>query len=222
MIFCNGCSKAGTHILTSMCESIKRREIDGTVIKRHSESDFVIKSSASLEKVFALSNRYFVHSHISHSPQVELIFARHKHLLMVRNPRDLAVSWMRLRVRQELDLVESKDLLGNLILGGMFGRSIPSFYQDFLGWLEVGNIFIIKFEDFISKKLLLDDLAAYLGVDANKLSYEQILGRGPTYTGEKSNWRDWWDGDLDEIWKKSGGTEIESGLARFYGAEQFK
>lgn len=221
MIFCNGCSKTGTHIATNLCESIGRKKIDGTVVKRKPDSYFAMKGTANLERLFSFSNKNFVHSHIAYAKQLEFTFASHKNLLTIRNPRDVAVSWMRHRTREDESLVESKELLIRLISGGMFGTSVPEFYRGFLGWLDVENVYIIKFEDFIERKVDLSGVTDYLQADITCLEYSGFLGGSVTYTGSYSNWRQWWDADVHKAWKAHGGTDIEGKLKSYYEPDDF-
>lgn len=221
MIFCNGCSKTGTHVLTNICLSIDKHQIGGTVVKRKPKSKFIMKGKAKLERLFSFSNQNFVHCHISYSDQLELAMARHKHLLMIRNPRDVAISWMRHRIKEDETMVESKELLISLIENGMFGSSVPDFYSGFLGWLEGHNVYVIKFEDVVDKNIDFSELAFYLKEDVDRFKYESILGNSATYTGSYSKWRDWWDSDVQRAWLKSGGSDIERGLSEYYAKDCF-
>lgn len=210
MIFCNGCSKTGTHILTNICRSLNKKQIGGTLVKRKPESPIILKGTANIEKVFSFGNTLYVHSHIAYADQLEFSFTKHKHLMTIRHPRNLAVSWMRHRLKQDSNLVASHELLASLISGGMFGESIPQFYSNFFGWLNVSNIHVIKFEEFVSRQHDLSSTEHYLKAKPGSLSYDTILGNSSTFTGSYSLWEDWWDSTVDSAWKKAGGDQVDS------------
>ncbi|MBD3896227.1 sulfotransferase domain-containing protein [Halomonas sp. ML-15] len=175
-----------------------------------------MKGKAKIEKIFSMSNNMYIHSHISYSEELEYTFARHKHLMMLRNPRALAVSWMRHRVKENSDLRESKELLIGLIKGGMFGESIPRFYSNFFGWVNVSNIHIIKFEDFISRSHKIESTEKYLALKTGTLNYDDILGSGSTYTGKYSEWEEWWCEEVESVWHDAGGEHADSFIAGYY------
>lgn len=209
MIFCNGCSKSGTHILTNICRSLGRKQVGGTVVKRLPEKEIIMKGERNLDFVFSRDNNFYVHAHIAYSNQLELAMARHKHLHIYRDPREIAVSWMRHRVKQNSDLTASKELLIDLISSGMFGVSVPDFYLGFAGWFDQKRIMLLEFSELVSRRQDLTVIDKYLNVPTGTLNYDDILGNSSTYTGSYSVWQDWWDDEVEQVWLDSQGKQAD-------------
>lgn len=222
MIFCNGCSKSGTHILTSICKTTGLSQLGGTVIKRKPNREFEMAGKSALQRVFKLGHKRFVHSHIAYSLSAELAMMRHRHLFILRNPRDIAVSWMRHRIKQDSSFVESEALLIEFISGGMFGESVPNFYMGFTDWLKAHNIFIVKFEDIIQSDYDFAPMFEYLDITEIPPNIREAMGMGPTYNPKTSNWRDYWTETVEEAWLRSGGQAAESLVKDYYPSNNFE
>lgn len=222
MIFCNGCSKSGTHILTNLCKVAGLKQLGGTVIKRKPSREFEMVGENKLQRVFRLPNGRFVHSHIAYALSAELALVKHKHLFILRNPRDIAVSWMRHRAKQDPSLKEGYPLLKKLIQQGMYGESVPDFFLGFVEWLDKQNIYVVKFEDVKSTSFDFTPMFEYLGIEAPEESIKSALGVGPTFNKRTSDWRDVWTDELQDIWKDSNGEKAEAAVSDFYSASDFE
>jgi len=218
MIFCNGCSKTGTHILTSFVKALGYPQIGGTIIKRTPKSSLKNKGSTLLKEVFEKDNQYYIHAHMAYTQNlsVRISTGQHKHLFIIRDPRNVAVSWMRHRIKQLSgkgeQVLPSKQFLEQIIRGKMFNMPVAKYYGGFTPWIGAPNTLCIRFEYFFEHfDNVADDIVNYLA--ANKRpSRKEVYGKSTTYTGSWSEWQDWWSEDIQRAWRDTGGDLLTYNL----------
>ncbi len=219
MIFCNGCSKTGTHILTSFAKNLGFHQVGGTLIKRTPKSPLIIKGKTKIKDVFTFDNNNFVHCHFSYTGNLRdrIAEGNHKHMHIYRHPRNVAVSWMKHRVKERKlknEIIEpSKEYLKEIISSQMFNMSVVKYYSGFSNWISDQNSLNVRFEDFfqdfdrVSSEILL-----FLNIQNKKPLKEKVLGNSITYSGQISDWRDWWDEEINLLWIETGGLSLEKKL----------
>ena len=214
MIICNGCSKSGTHFLTSLMKAMGKTQLGGTLIKRPN-APLRTTTIYPLAAFFAADNDHFVHAHLIWRAQLAAQLAAHRHLFIIRNPRNIALSWMRHRSRQTESLTESAALLERIVRGGMFGQSVPSFIDLHRGWLTDDHVCAVRFEDLVAHdEDSLVRIAAHVGAVPDPAYYEGAFGEGSTYTTRLSDWADspYWSEVVETAWHESGGPRVSAAL----------
>lgn len=212
MIVCNGCSKSGTHFLTSLMAAMGKTQLGGTLIKRPSRPLFVT-SKRKLSSLFEEDNDHYIHSHLIHSPSLAEKLAGHRHVFILRNPRNIAISWMRHRIKQDPSLEASEALLMKIVLGGMFGRPVSEFISLHLPWVQEDDVCCVRFEDLIARDQgALDGIAAHVGAQADPAHYDAAFGKGATFTGSFSDSWDnpHWTDAVEQTWVAAGGPAVEA------------
>ena len=216
MIFCNGCSKTGTHILTNIALNINAPAYGGSLIKRTPKSKLFSTSNTKrpLSEVWEQKNNVHIHCHMSFTNNLSKLIreGHHKHLCIFRHPKDVAVSWLRHRNKQNPEIKLNKQNLIKLMISGMFNMSVVEYYSGFLPWLDCENTYTLKFEDFKTTpdeeiRKTLDFLQIQ-----KTLKKETVLGNSATATKSWSLWQDWWDEDIEAVWEAIQGPELCNNL----------
>lgn len=214
MIVCNGCSKSGTHFLTSLMKAMGKTQLGGTLIKRP-EKPLYITSETPLKTYLEADDDHFVHAHLIWRAPLAERLAAHRHLFVIRNPRNIALSWMRHRKRQDPDLTESAETLERIVRGGMFGHSVPAFIDLHRGWLDDAHVCAVRFEDLVARDAAsLTRIALHVGALPDPAQYERAFGEGSTYTAKLSDWSDspYWTEAVETAWRDSGGPQVSEAL----------
>lgn len=214
MLLCNGCSKSGTHLLTSLAEAIGYRKIGGTLTYRRFEEGFKSNGLASPEEIFSQDNSYYIHAHVMSDRRSRTLLKNHKHIFIVRNPRNVAISWMRHLNKLNPSKPISADELERLIRGGMFGKSVVQYYWLFAHWINSPVAKIVSYE-----KLLMQDAQEYKRIckylQIAEHHYSTIQPRSSsTWTGAPSDWMhsSYWTSSVEAAWRDTGGPELEAYL----------
>ena len=131
------------------------------------------------------------------------------HLFVVRNPKDMMVSWCRMQ----------KGECNTGFLIGSFkqyynNKSIVEVFNDFAHWLTNDTVFTVCYEDLISDGgLEIARIAEHLGIPMVRDAYANLPGMTFTWTDTPSHWEDYWNVQVQDAWVDAGGLEIE----RVYG-----
>lgn len=211
MILCNGCSKSGTHFLTSLMLSMGKTQLGGTLIKRP-KKPLNVTSKKPLSSIFEADDTQFIHSHLIHRAPLAEKLQGHKHLFIIRHPRNIAISWMRHRNKQDAAIVESAETLEMIIRGGFFGHPVPDFIGYHLPWREEPGVCCIRFEDLVARdEDSLTRIAQTVGATPDPEHYTRAFGDSSTWTGKVSDWSDspFWTEAVEKAWGEAGGPEIE-------------
>ncbi len=142
-----------------------------------------------------------------------LLADKYKVAYVYRNPRNVLISAQRYQNHQmrgwEHTVTEQK-LINQFF--DFFNCSMPAAYNAYQKWHD-SKAYVFKFEDMLAGQETINGLADYLGKPrppANK--YTEIKGPTATWTGQLSEWRDFWTEGLDKIWESEGMVEIERRL----------
>lgn len=125
-----------------------------------------------------------------------------------RNPRNVLLSALRYRNHQrrgwENTITEEKMID---CFFDFFNAALPSVYQGYAKW-HTSKAHLVRYEELVSGEAM-PGLAAYLGVPMRQF---ELAGGTYTWTGNPSNWREYWSDGLDRVWHEEGMVEIERGL----------
>ena len=215
MIFCNGCPRSGTHILTDICSRLNFTQSGGSMIKRYRHSQFILKSKKTENEIFKIPNDQFVHSHIAFNDQSQYIFGRHKMIFIIRNPRNIALSWIR-HICKLRSIEVTPENITEIMQKGMFYRSIPEYISFFTPWIHSPFAFVVKFEDIFLNSSTLISMTEYLESKFNPADFTDLFENSSTYSGKNSNWQEIWSSNIQKVWDSSGGSQLEYMLKDFY------
>ncbi|WP_299417680.1 sulfotransferase domain-containing protein [uncultured Sulfitobacter sp.] len=211
MILCSGCSKSGTHFLTSLMVAMGKEQLGGTLIKRP-KSKLFSTSKRPLSDLLSQDNSHFMHGHVIYRAPLVKRLSEHRHLFILRHPRNIAISWMRHRIKQNPELEAGPVLLEQIIRGGMFGHEVPKFISLHLDWQHEPETLTVRFEDLAARDMaVLEKICAYVGEPTNPDLYDKAFGASSTFTGSFSTWSDnpIWTDAVEQAWQDTGGPRVE-------------
>lgn len=124
-----------------------------------------------------------------------------KHLHIIRNPRNVLISWMRFNKNN----FNEKDIINTI-------PSIIKEMKEYTKWLDDKNVFNTKFEILLTDPNELIKIGKFLGEKPIDNHFKLIWGGTKTFTNSLSNWREYWSDSIGIAWEKSGGLELENVL----------
>lgn len=149
---------------------------------------------ALLKAVQLLGMSDTVHDHIPYGEQVP----KGKHIYIRRNPRNVLISW----VRFTHDVVTKGFLIGAIKQFGNLGWSLPLTYANFDGWAYEDGVLTVDFELLVMDDQEMKRIAKYLDVPYLDDAFDNLEGGTPTWTGQLSNWRDYWSVEVECEWDR--------------------
>lgn len=176
MIYANGIPKHGTHAL------LKAVELLGVPVRGR-------LSDAGAQ--------------LGHWPALDLA-ADDKHILIIRQPRNSLISWLRyggLSVTQGLLSANMQDQINAC--------------REYLHWLDDPRTLIVRLEALVSDGgATVQAIADYLGVPARPDAYSNIYGHTRTWSGQHSDWVTCaeWTPDVEAAWQAKGGGELAEAI----------
>lgn len=178
MLIANGLPKSGTHALMSWLLAIGLTRHKGRI----TDSPPTIRPWAwgtaglTLEELAAFPNSVFIHGHVAPSPDLDRFMV----VTIIRDPRNVLVSYRRHRLREEGLEVSLVDAMRDYWGWGCFA----AFYRAFLEWQ--GRATIVRYED---------------------LEKCHPVARG-SHTGVPSCWQDVWTDEAEEEWQRRDGPQL--------------
>ncbi len=136
--------------------------------------------------------------------QVGLPLGVTKHIFIIRDPRNILISWIR--------------FMGKQVTPGMFmayfhkfqERSLQEEMLEYRSWLGEANTLVVKYEDLIKDDREMRRIAAYLEVPYIEGSFEKLPGFTMTWNDEHSDWKKLWTLELAKAWNKAGGWKLQA------------
>ena len=126
-----------------------------------------------------------------------------KHIHVIRHPRNMLVSWVRFTKAE----FAPGYLIGSFKSFSM-GRPIYEEFAGYVGWLTEPGVLTVSFEDLIADKA--DTvIAEFLGVPVAPGIPERRPGGTVTWSGELSDWTEYWSDEIEAAWQTARGPEIE-------------
>lgn len=192
MILANGCPKSGTHALMQWFLLMGLSRQPGLLDCLHLKQQCLIRATSAdprpikMERARMLPGNYFLHAHAHARAPVE--WARV--VTMMRDPRNVLVSY----VRHKGDWPDSPESLIQA-MKNFRGYPFQEVYRGFVGWRRKG--LVIRYEDMPPGF-----------APANPRLYEGSAQDNDTWTGQPSDWREWWTERVDRVWRGIGGPEL--------------
>lgn len=122
-----------------------------------------------------------------------------KHLFIVRDPRNVLISWLRHNRKSVTD--------------GTFMSAMNEYdFNGYSNWIEDKNVYAVRFEDLIASDKEIRCISDFLGVPYLDSAFENLPGCTMTWTGKYSDYRKIWTPALEAFWNENGGPEL---LIRF-------
>jgi len=136
-----------------------------------------------------------IHSHKDHNFYWS---AEDKRVHIIRNPRNTLISWVRYMKleRNDRTIIKSMDFMIRRMLGHV-------------GWLNEPHCLTVRFEELLSDPKVLESISQYLNMPLTENHFESLWGDTVTFTGDLTNWEDWWTEEVDKAWIDKGGVELE-------------
>jgi hypothetical protein len=158
----------------------------------------IMKSGThALQRAVALFGGEGEHGHIPWDSRSEI---NQPHLYIIRNPRNVLVSW----VRHTHGSI-SEELLFNAIDTFEGGTSMAKHFAVYDGWLTDPGTLVVTYERLLGRIEEMQRIAVYLGLDATlapaaftRLPFEETLSRNT----RPSDWRQHWTPALDDRWQR--------------------
>lgn len=227
MIICNGPPKTGTNLLQKVCAALGKQDSEYFLVAQRKNSHVTArkitdsgKVTEPLKNALSFNNDYFCHAHIAHNSKISEI-KNQQILISMRDPRDAAVSFVRWAERRNKGWKATKEDLLRLLKEGHFENTWVELIQNYVGWISEPNALCIKFEDIYTTNGI-EKISKFLNVNCDISEIQPLiygngknLGEGKqaykslsSFSGKKSNWIEWWDQDLEEMWRKTDGYQL--------------
>jgi hypothetical protein len=227
MIICNGVPKNGTNLLQKTCALIGFKDSavflvqhkpNATIKAREITDSGKKKIDWSYANTF--SDDYFCHAHIAYPVITDL--SNHKVINIWRDPRDAAVSFIRWADRRNKGFKNTKHDLKRLLQFGYGGAPTwAQLYKNYIEWLNDPTCLNLTWNN-LQNGVAFDDLQNFLNISFDSdYVLNNLWGNGkvlPTgvaaykslssFSGEVSNFTNYWSDDIDKIWTDLGGYEL--------------
>jgi hypothetical protein len=191
VIVVNGMAKSGTHAVMAWLSRMGLKRCPGVIAPDDGRLKVHGSGGLSVHTLSIVPDNTFIQAHVPASWALK----RFSVVTIFRDPRNVLVSYVRHRLRWsgiELTLAGA--------LGDFWGLSFVESYQSYLGWH--GRSIVLRYED-----LAADHVGEGSDIYApDRPAWDQWIGN--TRTGSPSDWREHWDDEAEEAWRKAGGPEL--------------
>lgn len=234
MIITNGVPKSGNWLLVNYLQGCGLKLEPGGLMAYHAPYKLRMVGgkpwgkSRTLEEILADKRDDRVLSgHFADSVDLP----GHRVAFIYRNPRNVLVSYARWHAVNSDWTNKTRSQPAEAAVRKHFGSNwfvnIMNMHRVFHGWLEKADV-AVRFEDF-------QDWPEEVGhriSDALDIPFcdprEVMCENAPwvssayqgTWSGKHSDWREWWDNELEALWHRHGGPEIEESYG--YGRTAYK
>lgn len=121
-----------------------------------------------------------------------------KHLHIKRNPRNVLLSWVRFSGNE----LKTHNIISEI-------DHIIKEMTTYKGWLDDGETLNVSFELLLSDKKELERVSGFLGLPLVDDHFSLLWGGTRTFTNNLIKWKDHWNDEINEVWVKAGGLELE-------------
>ena len=187
MIVCNGCPKSGTHGVMAFLDTMGLKRCPGTILPMGDGVYVDGLSGASISVLRTMPDNVYILAHVP----AGYVLDGFRVITVLRDPRNVLLSYIRHRAREDGLQITIEQALKNFWLWGPF---VP-LYRSFLGW--IGRSVVIRYEDMPPQTV--GDGAGI---------YKNHQRDWNTRTGKPSRWQDSWNEQIEVAWQKNGGTVL--------------
>ena len=150
---------------------------------------------------------------VNHTPFGEELPGAATHsLFIVRDPRDIVISFLRFTGRP---VTAAAFMLA--VREFRPGSSLMAELAKYEGWLSSGSL-IVRYEDLIADEREMRRIAAFIGVEYWPRLWEELPGLTWTWNPVHSDYRALWTAELEAEWASAGGND----LLAIWGYEPWK
>ncbi|MFT6962087.1 MAG: hypothetical protein ACJAWV_001812 [Flammeovirgaceae bacterium] len=239
-VLTNSIPKSGTHLLSNMLFSIPYSQMGGDATDADKFSDDSERFDFMKNQLTDFSAGSVVLGHIPYSQKIDNWLAEKdvKHVFVVRDPRDVAVSMHYYVMKSQgkhfhypiySSLETNEERLLQVIEGFGEGKtsfresseSIPNlkiYYEAYFPWIESPNTYVVKFEDLINpekKYKEVQNLLNFLEITPSNANIDRMIQRGQNpkksstfRKGKKEGWRDEFQAEHIEAFERVFGSEL--------------
>jgi hypothetical protein len=179
-----------------------------------------------------IKNGQFSFGHIPYYLEGEQILGGFKKVFTFREMRDVIISLVRYYDSREQNYAKPERIklynefkqtpMGNEKFKAwyvMWGKEFADLITNMFPWKDRGDVFQVKFETLMgddgkeAQFSMLKGLGGFLGLDitddeiAGALS-DSIGAETLTYSGKRSSYKDWWNGELEDLFTQYGFKEL--------------
>lgn len=144
---------------------------------------------------------------VQHVPAAALPADTTHHVLIVRDPRNVVLSWIR---------AEGQPLTAGMYLTAIRrfegGGSLITVLAGYEPYLTDGRTHVVRYEDLIASEAAMRGIAAFLGVPYLDGAFEDLPGLTRTWHPAHADYRTIWTPQVEAAWQAEGGPEV---LARW-------
>lgn len=186
-----------------------------------------------------IQNGQFGFGHIPHYPEGEQIVRDFKKVFTYRELRDIIISLVRYYDSREQNYAKPERIklynefkqapMGNLKFEAwyaMWGKEFADLIRNMFNWKDRSDVFQVKFETLLgddgkeAQFSLLRELGEFLGLhitddEIDKALNDSLGAETLTFSGKRSSFAEWWNGDLEDLFAQYGFKELN----RLYGYE---
>jgi|TARA_R110000744_G_scaffold47410_4_gene104400 hypothetical protein len=139
-----------------------------------------------------------IHSHKDHNFRWRV---EDKRVHIIRNPRNVVISWVRYQKlpRNNQTIIGSMDYIIKRVNGHF-------------GWLKEETVLTVRFEELLTDPSVIKKIGIHIGMAPVDNHFESLWGNTLTFTDDLTNWKDFWNDEVNAAWKAKGGIEIENKL----------
>lgn len=140
-----------------------------------------------------------------HRHDVAVDSSNHKHIHIIRCPRNALVSYLRMQ--------KIEPLRSNII------KEIPRFIEEYTGYLHYlddDNTLNIRFESLLNNPEELNKIAVFLDKPLAHDHFNRMKGGTATYNETPSDYKEFWHSKIARKWAEFGGDVLESKLGYTY------
>ena len=192
MIVANGVPKSGTHCVMAWLHSMGLQRVPGLIDGRNRKRRLRYYAPefagevVSLAELREMPDTAFVHGHVHAAHKLDGF----RVVNIFRDPRNVLVSYVRHQERVHSQRITVVDAI-NSFCGAPFVEA----YRSFLGWR--GRALCLRYEDFPP---------GFAGTGARL--YAHAKHDHNTLTDSPSDWRGWWNRDIEHAWIAAGGPAL--------------
>ena len=151
-----------------------------------------------LKALYLFGGEGILSSH-QHKPYRSVIDGKHIHI--TRHPKNTLISWLRFT---------GQELVEQVIIDNM--QDIINEMTGYVGWLSDESVCNVTFEELLTNEQELVKISNHINIPLAYNHFKRLWGGTNTSTGSPSNWKTYWNDELQYEWINQGGLTLEKTL----------